>query len=135
MFQEQIDIAQCSISLLINQINGDILDYASIQSYQFSYRVTLFLNTRNKRNRINFAENLNVKHVQIDEQRIVQLLVNILNNTLIFTQKGGYIGLQIQEGDHFALFLKFSIMQMAQKNQHQVELQIAYMILLNLELY
>ncbi|CAD8183589.1 unnamed protein product [Paramecium pentaurelia] len=121
MFQEYIDIAQCSISLLIHQIN-DILDYASIQSYQFSYHVTLFgiheiseeiehlykLQMKQKKIEFNIkiAENLNGKLVQNDKQRIIQLLVNILNNALKFTQEGGCISLKITEGDLFSIIFK-----------------------------
>ncbi|CAK82765.1 unnamed protein product (macronuclear) [Paramecium tetraurelia] len=120
-FQEYIDIAQCSISLLIHQIN-DILDYASIQSYQFSYHVSLFaiheiseeiehlyklqMKQKNIEFNVKVSENLNGKVIQNDKQRIVQLLVNILNNAIKFTQEGGSISLKITEGDLFSIIFK-----------------------------
>ncbi|CAD8115261.1 unnamed protein product [Paramecium sonneborni] len=120
-FQEYIDIAQCSISLLIHQIN-DILDYASIQSDQFSYHITIFtLNEicdeiehlyklQMKQKKIEFkiqiTDTLIGKVVQNDKQRIIQLLVNILNNAIKFTQEGGCISLKIIEGDLFSVIFK-----------------------------
>ncbi|CAD8174743.1 unnamed protein product [Paramecium pentaurelia] len=120
--QECIDIAQCSLALLIHQIN-DILDYAAIQSQQFSYHINNFVlkeiieeiehlyNLQMKQKKIEFnikvAQNLIGKIVQNDKQRIIQLLVNVLNNAIKFTQERGCITLKITNSDIF--FLNFKV--------------------------
>ncbi|CAD8213635.1 unnamed protein product [Paramecium octaurelia] len=111
-FQDYLDIAQCSITLLIHQIN-DILDYAAIQSYSFSYNISNFtinqiideidylyrLQMAKKRIefKIEVSEQLIGKLISNDKQRITQLLVNLLNNSIKFTQEGGNICLSIIE--------------------------------------
>ncbi|CAD8124497.1 unnamed protein product [Paramecium sonneborni] len=116
--QEYIDIAMCSITLLIHQIN-DILDYAAIQSFSFSYHITRF--TINQI--IQEIENLykiQMKHKKIkfeilvqqqlkdsiicnDKQRILQILVNLLNNAAKYTKEGGKVQLRVKQKSQFII--------------------------------
>ncbi|CAD8126362.1 unnamed protein product [Paramecium sonneborni] len=111
-YQEYLDIAQCSITLLIHQIN-DILDYAAIQSFSFSYNIQNFtlnqiieeiehlykiqMAQKSIEFKIEISEQLINKSISNDKQRITQLLVNLLNNSVKFTQEGGTICLSIIE--------------------------------------
>ncbi|CAD8126361.1 unnamed protein product [Paramecium sonneborni] len=120
--QEQIDIAQCSITLLIHQIN-DILDYAAIQSFCFTYNITNFpirqiieeienlyvlqTSLKNIHFKIQISDNLKERILCNDKQRIIQLLVNLLNNSIKFTPQGGSICLNIIEADKF--YINFQI--------------------------
>ncbi|CAD8209003.1 unnamed protein product [Paramecium pentaurelia] len=109
-FQDYINIAQCSITLLIHQIN-DILDYAALQSYQFHYHLVNFtiqqiideiehlykLQTQQKNItfKIKVSNYLIGSNFRNDKQRIIQLLVNFLNNSIKYTHEGGRISLNI----------------------------------------
>ncbi|CAD8179842.1 unnamed protein product [Paramecium octaurelia] len=119
--QEYIDIAQCSISLLIHQIN-DILDYAAIQSYQFQYRLTSFTfnqiaqeiynlyNMQMKQKKIEFTikiqQNLSDALIFNDQQRVLQILVNLLNNASKYTREGGHVQLSIKQKSLFYIHIK-----------------------------
>ncbi|CAD8204345.1 unnamed protein product [Paramecium octaurelia] len=109
---EYIDIAMCSITLLIHQIN-DILDYAAIQSFSFSYRINKFtinqiiqeienlykIQMRHKQIRFNIKVKQPLRDAIIsnDKQRILQILVNLLNNAAKYTKEGGKIKLTIKQ--------------------------------------
>ncbi|CAD8175269.1 unnamed protein product [Paramecium pentaurelia] len=119
--QDYIDIAQSSISLLIHQIN-DILDYAAIQSFQFQYRFISFTfgqivqeiynlyNLQMKQKKIEFKikiqQNLSDVTIFNDQQRILQILVNLLNNATKYTREGGHIKLSIKQKSLFYIHIK-----------------------------
>ncbi|CAK81099.1 unnamed protein product (macronuclear) [Paramecium tetraurelia] len=119
--QEYVDIAQCSISLLIHQIN-DILDYAAIQSFQFQYRYTSFTfnqiaqeiyylyNMQMKQKKIKFIikiqQNLSDALIFNDQQRVLQILVNLLNNASKYTREGGHVKLSIKQKSLFYIHIK-----------------------------
>ncbi|CAK77373.1 unnamed protein product, partial (macronuclear) [Paramecium tetraurelia] len=110
--QDYINIAQCSIALLIHQIN-DILDYAAFQSYQFHYNIGNFTinqiieeidhlyklqaQQKNINFKIKISNCLDERNFRNDKQRIVQLLVNFLNNSIKYTHEGGRINLNIKD--------------------------------------
>ncbi|CAD8109891.1 unnamed protein product [Paramecium primaurelia] len=114
---EYVEIAHVSIIFLIHQIN-DILDYAAMQSNTFKYRFTLFnlqelieeikyiYNSQLESKKIEFnikiderIKNLNIRS---DKQRIMQVLINLLNNSSKFTPQGGKIVLSIKpDENHF----------------------------------
>ncbi|CAK64934.1 unnamed protein product (macronuclear) [Paramecium tetraurelia] len=116
--QEYVDIAMCSITLLIHQIN-DILDYAAIQSFSFSYHLTRFsINqiTQEIENLYNIQMRQKKIHFQIkvqpslkdsiicnDKQRILQIIVNLLNNATKYTKEGGTVKLSIKQMSLFHL--------------------------------
>ncbi|CAD8180739.1 unnamed protein product [Paramecium pentaurelia] len=120
-FTEELGIAQCSISLLIHQIN-DILDYAAIQSYQFSYHITPFtidqliqeidylykLQMQSKKIKfmIKVQQCLMTMIISNDKQRILQILVNLLSNAIKFTQEGGTIDLNLKQCDNSYINVK-----------------------------
>ncbi|CAD8204341.1 unnamed protein product [Paramecium octaurelia] len=108
---DYVEIAHVSIIFLIHQIN-DILDYAAMQSNTFKYRFTLFnmqelieeikyiYNNQLESKKIEFnikiddrVKNLNIRS---DKQRIMQVLINLLNNSSKFTPQGGKIVLSIK---------------------------------------
>ncbi|CAD8122140.1 unnamed protein product [Paramecium sonneborni] len=110
--QEYINIAKCSITLLIHQIN-DILDYAAIQSFSFSYHITRFTINQITQEIENLYK-IQMKHKKIkfiiktqqslkdsiicnDKQRILQILVNLLNNAAKYTKEGGKVKLSIKQ--------------------------------------
>ncbi|CAD8085029.1 unnamed protein product [Paramecium sonneborni] len=119
--QNYIDIAQCSISLLIHQIN-DILDYAAIQSFQFQHRITPFTfgniaqelynlyKIQMIQKHIDFTikiqPNLSDATIFNDQQRILQILVNLLNNASKYTKEGGYVKLSIKQKSLFQINIK-----------------------------
>ncbi|CAD8073411.1 unnamed protein product [Paramecium sonneborni] len=110
--QKCLTIAENSTTLLIHQIN-DILDYAAIQSYQFSYHITKFsineivqeierlykgqMEFKNIAFKKIISKNLEDLIIWNDKQRLLQILVNLLNNSIKFTQEGGWIHLSITE--------------------------------------
>ncbi|CAD8201518.1 unnamed protein product [Paramecium pentaurelia] len=116
--QEYIDIAMCSITLLIHQIN-DILDYAAIQSFSFSYRITRFtinqiiqeienlykIQMRQKKIKFGIKAKQSLRDLIIcnDKQRILQILVNLLNNAAKYTKEGGKVKLTIKQNRLFYL--------------------------------
>ncbi|CAD8133733.1 unnamed protein product [Paramecium pentaurelia] len=111
-FKKCLDIAQNSTALLIHQIN-DIIDYAAIQSYQFSYHISEFpINQIVQEIEQLYKEQMVLKNIQFkilisknlisfmmcnDKQRILQILVNLLNNSIKFTKEGGCIHLSFIE--------------------------------------
>ncbi|CAD8079988.1 unnamed protein product [Paramecium sonneborni] len=117
-FKICLGIAQNSIKLLIHQVN-DILDYAAIQSYSFSYHITQFslnqiiqeieelyknqMKLKSIKFKILISKNIIDLIICNDKQRILQILVNLLNNSIKFTQEGGYIQLNITEKEYFSI--------------------------------
>ncbi|CAD8161675.1 unnamed protein product [Paramecium pentaurelia] len=117
-FKTCLGIAQNSIKLLIHQIN-DILDYAAIQSYQFSYHITQFpidliiqevkelykcqMLLKKIKFKILVSKNLKDLVMCNDKQRILQILVNLLNNSIKFTKEGGCIHLNITEKEYYCI--------------------------------
>ncbi|CAK68193.1 unnamed protein product (macronuclear) [Paramecium tetraurelia] len=121
-FSNYIDIAQCSITLLIHQIN-DILDYAALQSFSFNYNIANFkinqitqeiedlyklqVSQKNIALTIKVSDYLAGRIFRNDKQRIIQLLVNLLNNAIKFTPQGGSIFLSVIEVDQ--QYINFSV--------------------------
>ncbi|CAD8213448.1 unnamed protein product [Paramecium octaurelia] len=121
-FSNYIDIAQCSITLLIHQIN-DILDYAALQSFSFNYNISNFkINQITQEIEDLYKLQASQKHITLtikvsdylagrifrnDKQRIIQLLVNLLNNAIKFTPQGGSICLNVIEVDQ--QYINFSV--------------------------
>ncbi|CAK69851.1 unnamed protein product (macronuclear) [Paramecium tetraurelia] len=117
-FKTCLGIAQNSIQLLIHQIN-DILDYAAIQSYQFSYHITQFpfnliineieelykcqMKLKKIKFKILISKSLKDIMMRNDKQRILQILINLLNNSIKFTKEGGCIHLNITEKEYFCI--------------------------------
>ncbi|CAD8197256.1 unnamed protein product [Paramecium pentaurelia] len=111
-FKQCLAIAQNSNALLIHQIN-DIIDYAAIQSYQFSYHISQFpINQMIQEIEKLYNDQMLLKRIQFkilisknlvsfmmcnDKQRILQILVNLLNNSIKFTKEGGCIHLSFIE--------------------------------------
>ncbi|CAK81098.1 unnamed protein product (macronuclear) [Paramecium tetraurelia] len=103
--QEFVEIAHISIIFLIHQIN-DILDYAAMQSNTFKYRYVEFksreivdeikyiyssqLHSKKIDLQVKFDEK-KVGNIRQDKQRIMQVLINLLNNSCKFTPEGGKI--------------------------------------------
>ncbi|CAD8111640.1 unnamed protein product [Paramecium primaurelia] len=116
--QEYVDIAMCSITLLIHQIN-DILDYAAIQSFSFSYHLSRFTinqiiqeienlyNIQMRQKKIKFEikvlQTLKDSIICNDKQRILQILVNLLNNAAKYTKEGGKVKISIKQKSLFHL--------------------------------
>ncbi|CAD8081423.1 unnamed protein product [Paramecium sonneborni] len=133
-----LGIAQNSIKLLIHQIN-DIIDYAAIQSYQFSYHITQFpinliideieelykaqMIFKKIKFKIHINHNLIDLIISNDKQRILQILVNLLNNSIKFTQEGGYIHLNITEREYFSINieLKDNGIGIEEKQLHMIQ--------------
>ncbi|CAD8085761.1 unnamed protein product [Paramecium sonneborni] len=119
--QNYIDIAQCSMSLLVHQIN-DILDYAAIQSFQFQYRIKPFtfgniaqeiynlyklqMIQKHIEFTVKIQPNLSDSLISNDQQRILQILVNLLNNACKYTREGGYVKLSIKQKSLFYINIK-----------------------------
>ncbi|CAD8204343.1 unnamed protein product [Paramecium octaurelia] len=104
--EQYLNTAQSSIKLLIYQIN-DILDFAAMQSKTFSYHTTTFcikdfiqeihelydqqVSYKNIKLEIEYDQSLQNQFFINDKQRIMQVLVNLLNNSCKFTKPGGEI--------------------------------------------
>ncbi|CAD8177115.1 unnamed protein product [Paramecium pentaurelia] len=102
---EYVEFVHISIIFLIHQIN-DILDYAAMQSNTFKYRYFEFksceivdeikyiyssqCNSKKIDLQIKFDEK-KIGNIRSDKQRIMQVLINLLNNSCKFTPQGGKI--------------------------------------------
>ncbi|CAD8085027.1 unnamed protein product [Paramecium sonneborni] len=118
---EYVEIAHISIIFLIHQIN-DILDYAAMQSNTFKYRYFEF-NSREIVDEIKYiySKQLNSKKIELqvkfdekqignirsDKQRIMQVLINLLNNSCKFTPEGGKIVFSLKLIDYS--FIKLQV--------------------------
>ncbi|CAD8122139.1 unnamed protein product [Paramecium sonneborni] len=108
IIQMYLNTASSSIKLLIYQIN-DILDFAAMQSKSFSYHTTTFClkdliqeihdlydqqtNFKNIKLDILYDQSLYNQFFINDKQRIMQVLVNLLNNSCKFTKPYGEVSL------------------------------------------
>ncbi|CAD8116597.1 unnamed protein product [Paramecium sonneborni] len=109
MNQEYVQPALNSNKLLLFQIN-DILDYAAMQSNQFVHHYSKFniseiadyikqLYTqacKSKRILLTFKVNLINQIVTNDKQRIIQVLINLLNNSIKFSPSNTHIRVQFK---------------------------------------
>ncbi|CAD8124496.1 unnamed protein product [Paramecium sonneborni] len=107
-----LNTASSSIKLLIYQIN-DILDFAAIQSKSFSYHTTSFClkdliqeihdlydqqtEFKNIKLDIAYDQSLQNQFFINDKQRIMQVLVNLLNNSCKFTKPEGEVSLLFKQ--------------------------------------
>ncbi|CAD8119962.1 unnamed protein product [Paramecium sonneborni] len=137
-FLEQLDLAQCSISLLTNQIN-DILDYAAIQTNQFSYHYTTFqlqsiiadieslykqqMSHKNIKFKIKATQILTNIMIYNDKQRIFQILINLLNNAIKFTQEGGFVKINFTEVENCFINIKVKDNGIGIKKNRLLEIQ------------
>ncbi|CAD8201519.1 unnamed protein product [Paramecium pentaurelia] len=112
LIQQYLNTAQSSIKLLIYQIN-DILDFAAMQSKTFSYHTTTFsikdliqeikelydqqVSYKNIKLEIEYDQILLNQFFINDKQRIMQVLVNLLNNSCKFTKPTGEIYLSFRQ--------------------------------------
>ncbi|CAD8210877.1 unnamed protein product [Paramecium pentaurelia] len=109
---QYLNTAQSSIKLLNYQIN-DILDFAAIQSKTFSQHITSFcitdliqeihelydqqVNYKNIELDIQYDQSLQNQIFINDKQRIMQVLVNLLNNSCKFTKPAGEINISFKQ--------------------------------------
>ncbi|CAD8210218.1 unnamed protein product [Paramecium octaurelia] len=112
IIHQYLNIAQSSIKLLNYQIN-DILDFAAMQSKTFSQHTTSFyimdliqeihelydqqVSYKNIKLEIQYDQSLQNQIFINDKQRIMQVLVNLLNNSSKFTKPAGEIDLTFKQ--------------------------------------
>jgi CheY-like chemotaxis protein len=113
-------INQCSIQLM--QIINDILDYSKLMSGKMQVREECFsireilenvmdaVGYRLKEKKLKYTYNLSKQlpeYIITDKQKITQVIINLLSNSIKFTQIGGSILLNIDRGE--GNFLKIGV--------------------------
>ncbi|CAD8085031.1 unnamed protein product [Paramecium sonneborni] len=114
VIREYLELMQCSNSMLYHSIN-DILDYSSIQSDMFHYKFNLFqiqdiiqeiehifiqqVKQKNVQFQIKVQNCLLEKQIYSDKQRIIQVIINILNYSYHQAKAGGEMSLSLFYND------------------------------------
>ncbi|KAL4461538.1 hypothetical protein ABPG74_016162 [Tetrahymena malaccensis] len=134
--EEYINPALFSNKLLLNQIN-DILDYVQMDCGKFKYSffdfnivnllkdciklVSIQAQMKNIHLQVSFDQKLN-QEICSDPNRIRQIILNFLSNSLKFTKSGGHIELGYQQSskDIYKLYVKDSGIGITKENQQKI---------------
>ncbi|MBS4178971.1 sensor histidine kinase [Lederbergia citrea] len=119
LFQEGLEIIT-NESERLSRLLGDLLDLSSLSSGRLSFvfeevdlpalieKVIHQLQPRAERQGIHLITNINedIKTIRADENRLIQVFINLLDNALKFTPQAGNITISLDNGDDYSIIIK-----------------------------